>query len=486
MLLLRKLFSDDTEEKFNRFVVSPASRVNFSDESILTVIFAFRTLNDYPGFKNACHWAKENRPELMANISRGIIVTESKFGTLSLDFGFKVHQMNDLEHAFSLITVLESRDDAVFDAIFENYQKDDRIKLFEFLVRLSTFKLLNDSAQKVSGDAAKRFVKSIEFLNDKLLVNSFKSVPLQKIRSFAFSNVKEFKAARGALDGLSAPDVPLFRTQVDIREACADGDFKRAQGFQMSLIDMTLQKTKWQSRGKKKKFDTAACLVALRRAYKILDRDGIDPFLVSGTLLGMVRDGKIFDHDKDFDIAVIGWEKQFEIFRILYTSGEFDVDIRKLLGDQTFVFAARHRPTNISFDVFLMRQSFDKLVYAIDFELGFTMKFLFTKFDLEVKMFGEDCFRIPANSTLFLSEKYGEGWAHPDPGYDVVLKSPAIVEKSSDEYKTLALDRILRSVKDGDLRGLSRKINYLRGLDFAKADLFYNYIHEFNIGSTSR
>jgi hypothetical protein len=481
MLLIKNIFSADTAEQCNRFNVSPASRLNLSDENILSVIFAFRTLNILSSFKNSCDWAAVNRPELMTKISRGMVVAESQFKNASLDLGFKVHQMNDLERAFSLIIVLELRNDALFNIVFDKYTKEDRIEMFDFLVRLSSFKMNNDNIQKVSGDAAQRFAKSTEFLNEKILENGFKSEPLQKIRSIALTNIKAFKAARGALDGAIAPDIPIYRTQVDLREACADGDFKRAQECGISLIDMSLEKTKWKSKSRKEKFDTAACLLALRRAYKILDRDGIDPFLVSGTLLGMVRDGKIFDHDKDFDIAVIGWEKQFEIFQILYTSGEFDVDIRKLLGDQTFVFAARHKPTGISFDVFLMREYSDKLVYGIDFQIGFTMRFLFTKFDLEVKVFGDDSFRVPVNSTLFLSEKYGDGWAHPDPGYDVVLKSPAIIEKSSDEYKTLALDRILHSVVNNDLHGLTRKIHYLRSLDFPDTDRFYNYIHEFPI-----
>ena len=87
------------------------------------------------------------------------------------------------------------------------------------------------------------------------------------------------------------------------------------------------------------------CQIALDETYKILDQGGFEPFIISGTLLGMAREGKIFAHDKDFDLGILGWEAQFDIFSLLFKTNKYELNIHELKGSQTYTLTARHIQT---------------------------------------------------------------------------------------------------------------------------------------------
>jgi hypothetical protein len=101
-----------------------------------------------------------------------------------------------------------------------------------------------------------------------------------------------------------------------------------------------------------------------------------------------------------------------------------------------------------------------------------------SKFDLGIKKFEHDSFRIPVQWEKNLSENYGAGWRFPDKGYDVLLESPVIYNKSSASFKTLALDRILSSVVCNDEVGLKRKVSFLRNLLNSEDDEYSSFIRK--------
>jgi hypothetical protein len=58
---------------------------------------------------------------------------------------------------------------------------------------------------------------------------------------------------------------------------------------------------------------------------EILNKNRIEFFLVSGTLLGCVRDRKMLKHDKDIDIGIWSNTKLSLLLKIISSSGIFDV-----------------------------------------------------------------------------------------------------------------------------------------------------------------
>lgn len=477
MTSINYLFNDNTAERVNEFFSVPKIRLKLLDEDVISVIFTCRAINNLAAFEEVCSWATTHRPELINKISRGLVIADLSLRGSGIGLAFQLRKMNNAERAFTLLSALDGKNTEVFNVIIDTVGSDDQLSIFEFLVRMFHFKFKNHLLLKVNGTSLQSFINDMKFVHEQMTKRKFESSLLLKTMAAALANINDFQSARVCLKGIRGTDALYSRTQIDFREACAKGNLKAAQNFVISLIEIVIA-TPSIRRGFDEigKFDPNACLISLRRTYELLNTNGLDPFLISGTLLGMVRDGKIFDHDKDFDIAVIGWEKQFDVFEILYKSGEYDLDVRKLRGDKTSLLSVRHKPTGIVCDIFFMRAEGEAILHNVDLELGFTIPFIFSQFEFEEKRFGDDCFRVPAQWERNLSENYGVGWRSPDPGYDVLIESPGIRDKLSDEYKTLALDRILNSVVRADVRGLNRKINYLGQLGFDEADIFHKFV----------
>ncbi|MCC7795117.1 LicD family protein, partial [Escherichia coli] len=74
-----------------------------------------------------------------------------------------------------------------------------------------------------------------------------------------------------------------------------------------------------------KNFSVNAAKIALLGLKKILDANKIQFFLVSGTLLGCIRDKKLLKHDKDIDIGVWSETNLSVLSTKIACSGLFDI-----------------------------------------------------------------------------------------------------------------------------------------------------------------
>jgi hypothetical protein len=185
-------------------------------------------------------------------------------------------------------------------------------------------------------------------------------------------------------------------------------------------------------------FNTKNAESALIRVNDLLRGVGLKPFVMSGTLLGMIREGRIFAHDKDFDIGLIGWEAQYDVAQALLLDGNFVFDIHDLKGHNTFMLPVVDKITNISFDIFFYHDKGTHFLHGIDSRYGYTQNFIFSKFDLIEKTFMENKFYLPDNYTQNLSENYGSDWHIPQPNYFVKIQSPAISEKEGIMFTLVA------------------------------------------------
>lgn len=175
-------------------------------------------------------------------------------------------------------------------------------------------------------------------------------------------------------------------------------------------------------------FDVSKANVALADLVSLMSQTGQKIFLVSGTLLGYAREGKLMDHDKDIDVGMLGWEGMYDAVMHLITSGQFEVSPTFLKGEDTHYIAIMHIRTGVWIDLFIYHQIEDKWVTGVDFFFGYRQTFAFTPFEFKpVKFLGVDMY-VPGDTDLNLEENFGN-WRVPDPGYISHLESPSLVGK---------------------------------------------------------
>lgn len=192
-----------------------------------------------------------------------------------------------------------------------------------------------------------------------------------------------------------------------------------------------------QDRPKDKTFNVAKASQALSDLARIFKDNELKMFLVSGTLLGYEREGKLLDHDKDIDIGVIGWESQYEICLAIQKSGLFTVSPQYLKGARAYYIPVVHNLTNMCIDMFIYYPQDGKLVTGVDFFFGYRQTFAFTPFELKpVTFLGVDM-HVPQDTALNLEENFGN-WRVPDASYISHLESPSTMDKGGPSFMLTA------------------------------------------------
>ena len=197
---------------------------------------------------------------------------------------------------------------------------------------------------------------------------------------------------------------------------------------------------------KKRGFDVDAASESLKVVNRLLRERGLQPFMMSGVLLGYLREGQLLPHDKDLDLGLIGWEHQFEVAQALLAAGHYQVSWRYLRGAQTFLLDAIDLKYGVAIDFFFFHPHADHLLHGIDYKYGFTQNLRFSPFELtEVDFLGER-FWIPDDADQNLTENYGD-WRTPQKSYVVTVESPALVDKGSAKHQFMVLIELMRSVQ---------------------------------------
>jgi hypothetical protein len=192
-------------------------------------------------------------------------------------------------------------------------------------------------------------------------------------------------------------------------------------------------------------FNVSNAEETLLTVNRLLRAKGLQPFLMSGTLLGYAREGGLLPHDKDIDIGLIGWQHQYAVAEALVEAGHFMFDMSQLKGQRRFLISALDVRNGNAVDFFLFHDHGDHFLHGIDFELGFTQNFRFSRFGLSEIDFLGDRFYVPDDIDRNLTENYGD-WRTPVSSYVVIVESPAIVHTRPDISDTLVYQEVLRTL----------------------------------------
>lgn len=187
----------------------------------------------------------------------------------------------------------------------------------------------------------------------------------------------------------------------------------------------------------KSSFDIVKASQALSDLSRMANDKETPIFLVSGTLLGFVREGQLLSHDKDIDVGIIGWENQYKLCMALQESGLFNVSAQHLKGRDTYSIPIQHNSTGMWIDIFVYHELQGQWITGVDFFFGYKQTFAFTPFSLKTVTFLGVNMNVPENSELNLTENYGD-WQIPDSSYLSHLESPSTMDKGGLQYMMTA------------------------------------------------
>lgn len=260
---------------------------------------------------------------------------------------------------------------------------------------------------------------------------------LQQLAASALETGGDHSQALARLTRID-PEGKALAIQVDIaRNHCKAGDLAKSietmdhvltvlasqpeldEGTRSQLLGLDAA-----NRQEPEAFDVQSASNALADLARMANAQGTPVFLVSGTLLGFAREGRLLGHDKDIDVGIVGWDGQYSLCTALQESGLFTVSAQFLKGSETFCIPIQHNATGTWIDIFVYHPANGRWVTGVDFFFGHQQTFEFTPFELQDIDFLRVPMKAPVNMDLNLKENYGN-WRTPDPDYLTHLESPS-------------------------------------------------------------
>ncbi len=175
------------------------------------------------------------------------------------------------------------------------------------------------------------------------------------------------------------------------------------------------------------------------RVIDFLDNNKVDYWLESGTLLGIVREGRLLPWDHDVDITIRmedlpRIEKQLKSFRFKYgyrvelvrnradahplKKGE--IRLIKVQSRRLFVL-----PGWAQLDIFVKIRHNDKMYWSIRNRALKSAPAHFTD-DLDYIDFNNRKYKVPKDSRAYLAYRFGEDWETPKKDYDNIRDDKAV------------------------------------------------------------
>jgi tetratricopeptide (TPR) repeat protein len=236
----------------------------------------------------------------------------------------------------------------------------------------------------------------------------------------------------------STQKVPTFNTNVSqflSIGAMRCKHYVAAYELWNEILQYKLLNTSKNFKNKKLKsstFSTKHAEIALKDLNKLLKTNQIEMFLVSGTLLGCIREGKLLGHDKDVDVGVWSDVANDVLLNIIKASGCFYVQASRAKE----IIRIKH-VNGTAIDVFYHYKEQSTYWHG-----GVKVKWHNSPFTLKPHYFLGDEYLIPENYDQYLTENYGS-WRQPVIDFDSAFDTPNAEVINTDEmcihaYRMLA------------------------------------------------
>lgn len=226
------------------------------------------------------------------------------------------------------------------------------------------------------------------------------------------------------------------------------------------------------SDGTDKGFHNATTRAALLAFDDLCARIGQEYFLVSGTFLGVVRDGTFIGHDHDIDLGIYASALHEDFLEALRASNDFTVarvdhihlresgaaGIRYARMDTPALIRIFHQ-SGIGLDVFVHFRD-----GAVDWHGCHEQRWDNTAFDLADYEFLGRTFKGPADADRYLTENYGPDWRVPKVDFDSSVDTPNISFVGSANGLVFWAWMVAQAVAEQDKRRVRKYLELLTRL----------------------
>jgi hypothetical protein len=205
----------------------------------------------------------------------------------------------------------------------------------------------------------------------------------------------------------------------------------------------------------KKRFDPAIALTStLELIEELKIRIDQQPFLIGGTLLGMIREGRLLGHDKDTDIGI------HEIENINYFKIASDIALKtRFKTPQLFSTFYENRSKVITFfdsvhkvtiDLFIFKNNEENTYQELSL-LGGDIRWNYPKFNTEEIIINGINYPIPGNPETFLDNNFGVDWRISKVMWDSLIHCPNIPDNCLNGKMYICLKKQFEELKNGNL-----------------------------------
>lgn len=258
--------------------------------------------------------------------------------------------------------------------------------------------------------------------------------------------------------------IPEFSREISNHLSVAamrGGDPELAKSLWREILNQALDKpsTFANRRPKVDIYSQGRAETALSDLRSALESASIEMFLISGTLLGCIREGRLLGHDKDIDVGV--WEnvESSALAAALRACGKFQF----IASRSPHIVRVRHL-NGIPLDLFRHYREPHDCWHASSKIVWHNSPFALT----EARFLGER-YLVPADHDTYLRENYGD-WRTPKTDFDSAFDTPNAELVQKDELIVHCLKMIHSSAAENAparIRYYLEKLDHLGESPFA-------------------